>query len=203
MDMDSALNRTERKKEDTRQKIIKIAMDLFSRQGVDTVTMEHIAEAADIARGTLYNHFPVKEAIISEYIQQISVALNTERIERIRTLPDTRTRMTFALFGLMNGVRARKEIFEKYFVYRIQQMISLRRDDVGEKGLRSLETAIIKMGQESGEIRTDISLPILEALFEFVFIEVAQQFYQDPVNFRAEETINTCVELFINGAVRK
>jgi AcrR family transcriptional regulator len=202
MDMDNALNRTERKKEDTRQKIIKIAMDLFSRQGVDAVTMEHIAEAADIARGTLYNHFPVKEAIISEYIQQISIALNTERIERVRGLPDTRARMTFALRELMAGVRARQDIFEKYFVYRVQQMISLRRDAVGEKGLRSLETAIIQMGQESGEIRTDIPLPILEALFEFVFIEVAQQFYQDPVNFRAEETISTCVEMFINGAVR-
>lgn len=198
-----APNRTERKKEDTRQKIITAALQLFKQYGIDAVTMEQIAETADIARGTLYNHFPVKEAIISEHIERLSMALNTERIERMRALPDTRTRMTAALTELMQGVRQQQDIFEKYFVYRIQQMISLRRDESSEKGLRILERAVIEMGQAAGEIRTDIPLPILEALFEFVFIEVAQQFYKDPQGFRAEETIAKCTELFINGAARQ
>jgi len=193
-------NRTERRKEETRQKIIDVALQLFRQHGIDAVTMEQIAETADIARGTLYNHFPVKEAIICEYIERLSVTLNAERIERIRRLPDTRTRMKVALMELMTGVREHQDIFEKYFVYRVQQMISLRRDESHEKGLRQLESEIIRMGQESGEIRTDIPLAILEALFEFVFIEVAQQFYQGPATFQAGEVIDRFVELFLHGA---
>ena len=63
------LNRRERKKQETRQKIIKIAMYLFRKQGFDSTSMEQIADDVDISKATLYNYFPVKESIISEYWQ--------------------------------------------------------------------------------------------------------------------------------------
>ena len=69
--------RMERKKRKTRQKIVIVAMDLIQRQGFDSTTMEQIAVEADIARKTLYNHFPVKEAIVDEYVR---VRLNFIRI---------------------------------------------------------------------------------------------------------------------------
>jgi len=193
------LSRMDRKKEINRQKIVDTAIDLFTRHGVDTVTMEQIAVAADVARGTLYNHFPVKEAIIAEFIERQSEELNSERIGRLRGLPDTRTRMTLALQELMEGVKARQDLFENYFTYRVSRMISLHPDESQEKGLRALERAIIRMGQESGEIREDIPQSILEALFEFVFIEVAQQFYRNPDGFNKDDIIAKCVEVFLKG----
>ncbi len=36
--------------------------------GYESVTMEQIAAAADVARGTLYNHFPFKEAVLAYWI---------------------------------------------------------------------------------------------------------------------------------------
>ena len=62
----TAGNRTERKKEETRQKVIGVALQLFRQNGLEATTMEQIAEVADIAKGTLYNYFPAKEAIIHE-----------------------------------------------------------------------------------------------------------------------------------------
>lgn len=41
------------------------AMALIRAYGFEETTMEQIAEEADIAKGTLYNYFPAKEAIIS------------------------------------------------------------------------------------------------------------------------------------------
>ena len=63
-------NRTERKKKDSRRKIIGVAMDLFKKQGFDATTMEQIADEADIARATLYSYFPVKEAILHLHVQK-------------------------------------------------------------------------------------------------------------------------------------
>src|SRR5512144_2581180 len=114
--------RIDRRKRATREKVVATAMRLFRRHGFEAVTMEQIAEAADIAKGTLYNHFPVKEAIVSAYLDQESLARNAERIVRMRALPNTRTRLTASLTELITAVRAQPEIFEKYFTYRVQQM---------------------------------------------------------------------------------
>lgn len=59
-------SRIERKKEETRKKIISVAMDLFNRQGFDQTTVEQIAEVADVAKGTVFNYFPAKDAIVCQ-----------------------------------------------------------------------------------------------------------------------------------------
>jgi AcrR family transcriptional regulator len=175
-------------------------MGLFRRHGFDGVTMEQIADAADIAKGTLYSHFPVKEAIVSAYIEQESIDRNAERIVRMRALPDTRARLKRSLTELIEAVRAQPEIFEKYFSYRTQQMISLRREGNRVSGLRNLEDEIIRLGRDQGELRRDLPFELLESLYEFSFIIVAQRYYQAPEDFDAARTIRQCVELFMNGA---
>jgi AcrR family transcriptional regulator len=193
-------NRVERKKEKTRQKIISISMNLFREQGFDSTSMEQIAKEVDIAKGTLYNYFPVKEAILSEYIQRSFEDRRAERILQLRKLPDTRTRVIWILSELIAGVRAQKDIFEKYLVYQIQNMISLHRDAGVKSGIKLLAREIIVLGQENEEIRQDIPLDILLALFEFAFIEVAQEFYMKPESFDAQVAIEYMVDLFMNGA---
>jgi len=195
----TAGNRTERKKEETRQKVISVALQLFRQNGLDATTMEQIAEAADIAKGTLYNYFPAKEAIIHQYIDRVSREKNAVRIERLHELPDTRTRMVDSLSELMAAVQAQKDFFEKYLVYQVQNIITLRRDATPPSGFSLLAAEIIRLGQEKGEIRRDMPLHILVALVEFVFIEVTQQFYSEPESFNPGEVIEQCVDLFLNG----
>ena len=200
----TATTRLERKKEITTQKIISAAMRLFVEQGVDSTTMEQIAAQVDVAKGTLYNYFPVKEAIIDEYIKRSFAERSTQRQVRLRKLPDTRSRMIAILDELMEGVRAQHEIFEKYFVYRIQNMLSLRQDERGNgSGFFPLEADLIELGQNDGEIRTDLPLEILTGLFEFVFVKVAQRYYQAPAQFKSRQIIEQCVDLFMNGVAVK
>ncbi len=192
--------RVERKKEKTRQNIIAATMKLFKKQGYDATTMEQIAEEADIARGTLYNYFPAKEAIISEYIQRSFSTQNSERILELQKIPDTRSRMIIIFSELIKGVQSQKEIFEKYLVYRMQTMVSFHQDEKVKSGFYLLATEIIRLGQKNAEIRDDLSPDILEDLFEFAFIEAVKQFYMEPEKFNAREVIEQCVDLFINGA---
>ena len=63
--------RVQRRRERTRQKIIQSSADLFSRFGYDQVRFEDIAEAADVARGTLYSFYKNKEALINEMLQSV------------------------------------------------------------------------------------------------------------------------------------
>lgn len=194
--------RIERRKEETKQRIVTVAMDLIRKHGFDGTTMEQIAEEVDIAKGTLYNYFPVKEAILNEYIHQSFREKNPKRIGQLRELPNTRSRMFHVLNELMEGIRAQREIFERYLTYQIQNMLSLKRGDGVKSGFNQLGAEIVRLGQKNGELRSDLPFEILTALFDFTFVEVAQQFYMDPEHFKAEETIGQCIDLFMNGAKR-
>jgi hypothetical protein len=111
--------------------------------------------------------------------------------------------MKLVLETLMTGIQSQPVIFERYFVYRIQNMISLRPDESESSGLRALEEEIVTLGLRSGEIRADLPVEILVGLFEFAFIEMAQQYYRAPVEFDASAVIEQCVDLFMNGARRR
>jgi AcrR family transcriptional regulator len=53
--------RRSRKRLATRQKISDIATRLFIKRGFDRVTVDEIADAADVSRMTVFNHFARKE----------------------------------------------------------------------------------------------------------------------------------------------
>ena len=53
------------KQEDTKQKILDKALELFSAQDYDSVSVGQIAKAVGIKAPSLYNHFPSKQAILT------------------------------------------------------------------------------------------------------------------------------------------
>ena len=191
-------SRSVRKKEKTRNHIIQTTMDLIKENGYEATTMELIADTADIAKGTLYKYFPVKEAIISGFIQNSFRDKNPQRLEEIKTLPDLRSRMSFVFGTLLEGVRAQKDIFEIFLIHQMRNMVTFRTNQE-HSGITTLAKSILQSGIDSGEIRSDMPIEILLDQFNFTFIAIVKQYYKDETAFEQEKTIQLCVDLFLNG----
>jgi AcrR family transcriptional regulator len=60
-----------RRKRETRNRLLRAAMNLMAEQGVGGVAINEITEAADVGFGSFYNHFPSKEAIYAELVAEV------------------------------------------------------------------------------------------------------------------------------------
>ena len=64
-------SRRERKKQETRARLLRTAIQLMKEQGFDALTVEAIAEAADVGKGTIYNYFKTKEDIVLAFFVEL------------------------------------------------------------------------------------------------------------------------------------
>ena len=67
---DGPVSRVERKRRDTRQKIVAAAEQLMTDNPINEVTIADITHAADIGHGTFYLHFKSKNEVLIPIIQQ-------------------------------------------------------------------------------------------------------------------------------------
>ena len=54
----------ERKRQETRARIVDAAAELFAERGFDAVSVMEIAKHAGVVEKTVFNHFPVKEGLV-------------------------------------------------------------------------------------------------------------------------------------------
>ncbi len=71
------------KQEDTKRRILDKALELFSTQGYDSVSVGEIAKAVGIKAPSLYNHFPSKQAIFDAIVEATAAQYerDTDRID--------------------------------------------------------------------------------------------------------------------------
>jgi AcrR family transcriptional regulator len=81
--MQQTLSRRERKKLETRQGLLAAAQVLFREKGYNATTVEEITGRADVAKGTFFNYFSSKEALLGEMavwrVEQLRAALDVSQ----------------------------------------------------------------------------------------------------------------------------
>src|SRR3954451_19898740 len=68
-------DRRERRKAETRQRLVSAAMAVFARQGVDATRINEITDEADLGFGSFYNYFDGKEAIVAAVLEQAAAQI--------------------------------------------------------------------------------------------------------------------------------
>src|ERR1700752_2212150 len=65
-----ALSRGDRRKQETREKILEAAVELFGEVGFEATKISDVCERADVARQTFFNHFPAKSDLLAALLER-------------------------------------------------------------------------------------------------------------------------------------
>jgi AcrR family transcriptional regulator len=153
-------DRRSRRSAELRQRLFRAALNLFAQKGYMETTVEDITNAADVGKGTFFNYFPSKDHILIAF-GEMQLAKLKAAAEEAR---HTQTPMPDFLRSL--GVRMTEEPTKNPDIVRALLLAYLSSTPVREamldlqKRVLAVHTEMIAMGQERGEIRSD--LPPLE-----------------------------------------
>ncbi len=169
---DDKLSRRERKKRETRRRLMESALRLFQEQGYDATTVEQIAAAADVAKGTFFNYFQTKEAIIPSLIEWRLQRLH-EVLEQARAAgesPIARLKRALVLIAsepLVDPALARHLFATRHYRLRHRPM----------HVLTSLFADQVRQAQEAGEIRADLDPVYVGGLIRALFLQQVMVWY--------------------------
>lgn len=65
--------------DDTHKRLFDVAVRLMAKSGYHETTVRDIADAAGVAKGTFFVHFPTKDAVVTELVQQHAAAARAAR----------------------------------------------------------------------------------------------------------------------------
>ncbi|MBN1579670.1 MAG: TetR/AcrR family transcriptional regulator [Anaerolineae bacterium] len=148
---EQVLSLRERKKQETRQRILDVAVDLFQNQGFDQTSVDEIADRAGISRGTCFNYFANKESILCEIaVRELEhlqhLAENGPKASPVATI---RRVMHALVADTLPYLRVTRYVFLGAMLYPSDETAFHIR-------LGSILGKLVQKAQAQGEIRADL-----------------------------------------------
>ncbi len=149
------LNRREKRRAETRERIVRSALHLFSEHGVAATTVEDITNAADIGKGTFFNYFPSKEDILA-HLCQLQMGKIREFVSSAANSTDPMELVLYELATILVAEFSRSPTLVQSIHAAVFSSDSARRqlaDAVGED--RAILAELMEARQARGELRHD------------------------------------------------
>jgi TetR/AcrR family transcriptional regulator, mexCD-oprJ operon repressor len=153
----------------------------------EQASMGDVADAAGVARATLYRYFPTREALLDELsrtaVDAAGEGLEAAGLDRV-PVPEAFARAVRTLVGVGD-----------YFVVLARERPESEQADFERRVVAPLRTLIAR-GQEDGEIRDDVPASwLIESLLALVVSVLPSAPSLGP-----EDTVDTIASLFLHGA---
>jgi len=187
------IGRRERRKLEVRARIYAAARELFTKQGFEATTVDEIAEMADVAPATFFNHFQSKQTLLRLMTGEVVEHLHAMTVESLVGEGSSRERLRAFV------ARAAEDISANRGVAR-ETLLELMRLDATPDGphpylARLIEPFVnlISEGQRAGEIRTDRSAAFLTQMAVGMMNSAITSWLADP-DYPVEEGLVDATE---------
>ena len=196
------MGRRERKRAATRAAIIQAAERLFAERAYEAVTVDEIAAAADVAKGTVYNHFPSKEDVAAALADDV-FRRGLPLVDEMLATGTTPLGILEALFMAGADWAAQNPCLAHVtagYVLRQAFVSSAARPQVeGYGALLALTLRMVEMGQEGGLVRADVAAPEMAQTLALLHAQTLWLSTEAPRGEPIRERMARCLHVSLNG----
>lgn len=152
------------KRSELRARIVKVASDLYLRQGIKRVTMDDVAHALRISKRTLYEVFREKEELVIDCVklqrQEFQKQVDEFHIQGSNVLESTLKTIHFAM---RQYTETSKLFFDDVNIYpQVKELMLKDRENKREASL-----AYFNLGVEQGLFLPDLDYDIIATLNDY------------------------------------
>jgi AcrR family transcriptional regulator len=188
-------DRRARQRQERRDRLLTAAVELFVERGYDNTTMEDIAERADTARATVFNHFQRKTVFLDEWGQRrrdrAMAAVRAENFES-RPLRELLTRYLVEL--------ARTSVDDRAETVACMGAAIHATNIIGDPELARQFGTFVARAQETGEIRADVKPAEAGLLLASAYFATLSSWVgSDPAPFDLEQQLLRMLEMILRG----
>ena len=185
----------DRKARETRARIAKAALGLFMTQGYAATSLDEIAQAADVGRRTIFEHFPTKEAILFDHL----VVRREVAVQRLQDRPLSEPPIV-SLHAAMRELC--KEGYDREYLSQIRAVLHAEpRFAYGELsvGVRAFEKSLLATLQDRvGPQESSLELRAV-TLMVLAWVDAANRVYlfegrRSLVDYY-DEVVGTCLTM--------
>jgi AcrR family transcriptional regulator len=148
-------SRRQQQKTETARRIFEAALRLFREQGYAETTVEQIVQAAGVAKGTFFTHFPSKDALLDHIgaiqLERIATAIEGDPSFAVRP---TREQLHAVLRSMAVGFAAQPDEARALTLEILARRSLFDVDPQHISALDRLIESIVAAGQERGELST-------------------------------------------------
>lgn len=163
------LGRRERKKLEVHRRIRRAAARLISEKGYEATTVDEIAALADVAKGTFFNYFPRKDALLAELWEELLEDVRDSLGPPAEWSGSGPERLTRFFLAIGERVHRDPQLFKTMIVENLRNLW-LREDcDPHQRTARVLIRSLLISGREGGDFPDDLPVELAAKLLEAVY----------------------------------
>ncbi|MGE0710485.1 MAG: TetR family transcriptional regulator [Planctomycetota bacterium] len=184
----------------SRRKVLEAAAELFRSQGVEATSMDDIAAAAGVARGTLYYNFAGKDELVASLALVGHLALQERVQPRVGRVPAPRL-LAEALRELAAWTEENPHLARAAYTLALTQGLRGEPGPAGRPSFRRLLAEVIAAGQEAGELRADVEAYDLAVALTLIVVGETLTWLAAPRPPGLKTRTRRCLDLFLKGAL--
>jgi AcrR family transcriptional regulator len=184
-------------KSERRERLYEAALILFRTQGYETTTVDQICRRAGLAKGTFFNYFPTKDAVLRY--------MGTREIGRLGSVLSAGAQAHSPLGKLkrlMGTLAASLENDRDLVCLVFRKGISvadLLAGDAGGFSVQPMASLLLRQAQRAGEVNPELDPDMLASALDALYLQQLVRWCESETPYPLADRLTGIVDLLLLG----